>query len=341
MHTYRLEFEDSTKYHNNSFPYYSLIDYTEGDTLIYLKQIQGNDDQTKVIDGISLDILSDLEVIIDRDKTEWKSGNSNFIIQIGFDSRFVSAYNGKRVDYPADFEVLFTAPGEGDTSFIAGSFFQPIPSNIIVKNITEDIDRFQFIFRDENNNELFDDGDAIFVVFGDSAGKPAETWSEVRISWSMTLVKDTTIADEDQLPPQEGDVYKIITKKPFRTGEYFEFITQGQDFDLSKAQSELDKIAVVPNPYTGAASWEPLSNTVGRGERRIYFIHLPNQCTIRIFSLSGKLVQTIEHNSTIRDGQEAWNLVSKDGMDIAYGIYIYHVEAPTIGEKIGRFAIIK
>ena len=157
----------------------------------------------------------------------------------------------------------------------------------------------------------------------------------------MTLVKDTTIADEDQLPPQEGDVYKIITKKPFRTGEYFEFITQGQDFDLSKAQSELDKIAVVPNPYTGAASWEPLSNTVGRGERKIYFIHLPNQCTIRIYSLSGKLVQTIEHNSTIRDGQEAWNLVSKDGMDIAYGIYIYHVEAPTIGEKIGRFAIIK
>ena len=42
LHTYRLEFEDSSKYHNNSFPYYSLIDYTEGDTLIYLKQIQGS-----------------------------------------------------------------------------------------------------------------------------------------------------------------------------------------------------------------------------------------------------------------------------------------------------------
>jgi hypothetical protein len=28
-------------------------------------------------------------------------------------------------------------------------------------------------------------------------------------------------------------------------------------------------------------------------------------------------------------------------MDIAYGIYVYHVEAPGIGEKIGRFAVIK
>jgi hypothetical protein len=341
LHTYRLEFEDSTKYHNNSFPYYSLIDYTEGDTLIRLKQIQGSEDQTKIADGISLDIISDLEVIVDRDKSEWESGNSNFIIQLGFDSRFADAYNGKRVDYPADFEVQFTAPGEGDLSFPKSNFSSPVQSNVIVTNTTEDIEHFQFIFRDENENKLFDDGDAIFIVFGDSAGKPAETWAEARISWSMTLVKDTTIAEEDQLPPQEGDVYKIITKKPFRTGEYFEFISSGQGFDVAKAQSEMDKIAVVPNPYTGAASWEPLSNSVGRGERRIYFIHLPNQCTIRIYSMSGKLVQTLEHNSTISDGQEAWNLVSKDGMDIAYGIYVYHVDAPGIGEKIGRFAIIK
>ena len=347
FHTYRLEFEDSTKYHNNSHPYYSLIDYTEGDTLISLKQIQEAEDQTRITDGFSMDILSDLNVGVDGDETGWKEGNSNYIIQVGFDSRYQAAYSGKRVDYPADFEILFTAPGQGDTSFIAGSFFQPIPSNIIVKNITEDIDHFQFIFRDINHNELFDidpdsvKGDAIFIVVGDSLGKPAETWSEARISWSMTLVRDTVIVEEEQLPPQEGDVYKIVTEKPFRTGEYFEFISQGQDFDLSKAQSEMDKIAVVPNPYTGAASWEPLSNTVGRGERRIFFIHLPNECTIRIYTMGGKLVQTVEHNSTISDGQESWDLVSKDGMDIAYGIYIYHVDAPGIGEKIGRFAIIK
>ena len=347
FHTYRLEFEDSTKYHNNSHPYYSLIDYTEGDTLINLQQIQGADDQTRITDGFSMDILSDLNTGIDGDKSEWEEGNSNYVIQLGFDSRFNAAYTGKRVDYPADFEILFTAPGQGDTSFAAGILFQPIPSNVVVKNITEDIDHFQFIFRDVNENELFDvdpdsaKGDAIFIVIGDSAGKPAETWPPAGISWSMTLVRDTTMADEDQLPPQAGDVYKIITTKPFRTGEYFEFITQGQEFDLSKAQSDMDKIAVVPNPYTGAASWEPLSNTVGRGERRIYFIHLPNECTIRVYSMSGKLVQTIEHNSIISDGQESWNLVSKDGMDIAYGIYVYHVDAPGIGEKIGRFAIIK
>jgi hypothetical protein len=347
FHTYRLEFEDSTKYHNNSNPYFSLTDYTANDTLIHLQQIQSSDDQTPVKDGMSIEIQSDLNVVIDLEMTEWKIGNSNYIVQVGFDSRFSAAYSGKRVDYPADFEILFTAPGQGDTSFIAGTFFQPIPSNIIVHNLTEDIEHFQFLFRDINDNQLFDvdsnsaNGDAIFMVVGDSAGKPAETWSEARISWSMTLVKDTVIAEEDQRPPQVDDVFKIATRKPFRTGEFFEFISQGQDFDVSKAQSDLNKITVVPNPYTGAASWEPISNTVGRGERRIYFINLPHQCTIRIYTMSGKLVDTIEHNSTIADGQEAWDLVSKDGMDIAYGVYVYHVDAPGIGEKIDKFAIIK
>jgi hypothetical protein len=37
----------------------------------------------------------------------------------------------------------------------------------------------------------------------------------------------------------------------------------------------------------------------------------------------------------------SWDLLSKDGQDISYGVYIYHVEAPDVGETIGKFAIIK
>ena len=35
-------------------------------------------------------------------------------------------------------------------------------------------------------------------------------------------------------------------------------------FDQQKAVNDLDKIAVVPNPYVGAASWEQTSVEVGR-----------------------------------------------------------------------------
>jgi len=91
----------------------------------------------------------------------------------------------------------------------------------------------------------------------------------------------------------------------------------------------------------GAASWEPSTTEVGRGERRIYFMHLPSECTISIYTISGKFVNKIEHSSSISDGQESWDLVSKDGMDIAYGVYVYHIDAPGVGQKVGKFAVIK
>ncbi len=339
--TYRLEFENFSAFHDNSYPSYRLINYNVNDTLVELTTISGKDEQTPVIDGFVIDIKNDAPVAIDYEKTGWKQGNTTFISLVGFDADYAAAYQGRRVNYPADFEITFHPKGEGDLSFKACNFCQPKPSNISIKNVTEGIDHFQFIFRDENDDSTFNTGDAVFIVSGDSAGHSASTFLSARISWSLTFVKDTSIAESLQIPPQPDDVFKIVTKKPFRSGEYFEFITSAPDFDLLKAKSDLDDIAVVPNPYVGAVSWEPRTSSVGRGERRIYFIHLPQKCTIRIFTISGHLVQILEHDSVLSDGQESWNLVSKDGMNVAYGIYVYHVETPGIGEKIGKFALIK
>jgi hypothetical protein len=340
-HTYRLEFVDSTAFHTNSYPWYRLVDKTSRDTLVSLTRLLSTQVQSPVIRGFVASISNDPDVIIDQAKTGWTLGNSNYVAQAGFDSRFAPAYQPRRTNYPADFEIRFTAKNQGDTSFPGSSFSSGVPSNIIVKNLTENIDHVQFIFQDVNQNSVFDAGDAVFIVAGDSAGQPATQFFSARKSWSLTLIQDTLIAGPLQRPPQPGDVFRISTKKPFRTGEYFEFTSKGPSFDQSKAQKDLSKVAVVPNPYVGAASWEPQTTTVGRGERRVFFIHLPQACTIRIYTMSGRLVQTLTHNSTLDDGQEPWNLVSRDGMNIAYGVYIFHIEAPGIGTYIDKFAVLK
>ncbi len=341
INTYRLEFSENTPYRNSMHPEYSLINVVKGDTLLRAQRVNGVEEQTPVIDGFTMDIKSDTSVAVDFEKTGWVIGNSNYIVQVGFDSRYQAAYQGKKIDYPADFEIKLLEPGQGDLSFPATAFSQPIQSNITVNNLTEGNEHFQFIFRDENADKIFNAGDAIFLVFGDSLGKQATNFSNLHVSWSVSIFKDTTISEEQQIAPQYGDVFKVVNKKPFRNGEFFEFTLKGQGFNKTKAETELDSIIVVPNPYVGAASWEPLSNEVGRGERRIYFMHLPNQCTINIYTISGKLVDKIEHLGTISDGQESWDLVSKDGMDIAFGVYVFHVDAPGIGQKIGKFAIVK
>ena len=75
--------------------------------------------------------------------------------------------------------------------------------------------------------------------------------------------------------------------------------------------------------------------------RKIDFINLPTKCTIKIFTLSGYLVNTLHHSNPNEDGTYSWNMLSKDGLEIAYGLYIYHIDAVGIGEFTGKFALIK
>ena len=120
-----------------------------------------------------------------------------------------------------------------------------------------------------------------------------------------------------------------------------EFTVNSGKFTTEQTQFDMDRIAVVPNPYVGTSVFEPPNiYKSGRGERRIWFIHLPAECTIRIYNIRGYLIETLRHNGASDDGEEIWDLTSKDGMNVAYGLYIYHIESP-LGEKVGEFALIK
>jgi hypothetical protein len=344
-HTLHLEFQDSSAFHNNPEPYYRLVDKTGGDTLIPLTKLRTSPQQSPFVEGMAINIANDSLAEIDHEKSGWVRGDCNYVVQLGFDSRYLNTYGPRRVNYPADFEITFTNKDSGDMAIAKDPGSLPNPSNIFIKDLTENINHFQFVFRDNNNDSLFNapagDTDAVFIVSGDSAGKRATLPRNTRFTWSMSMFQDTAIRPELQRPPQPGDVYRIVTRKPFRSGESFEFNTKRARVDASLARNQLANIAVVPNPYVGAASWESFTTTAGRGERKIYFIHLPRECTIRIYTLSGHLVQTLNHSGPIDDGQEPWDLLSRDGANIAYGIYVYHVDAPGIGTHIDRFAIMK
>ena len=174
--------------------------------------------------------------------------------------------------------------------------------------------------------------------------EPAFAGGKWRASWSVRLIPPDPVLQPDIIPqaPADGSSLAFKTSKPFSSNDEFKFTMKGGELDKSLAKDKLKDIFVVPNPYVATSDFEP-ANTYrsGRGERRIYFMNLPAECTIKIYTITGQLVNTIYHNSTIEDGQEAWNLVTKDGMNLSYGVYLYHVEAKGIGERTGRFAVIK
>jgi hypothetical protein len=139
-----------------------------------------------------------------------------------------------------------------------------------------------------------------------------------------------------------GDTLRLVPDFPFTGNIRYRFKVRGQKINTAAAKKSMDDIKVVPNPYVVTALWEPHNPyTSGRGPRQIQFIHLPEVCTIRIYSVDGTLVQTLPHDSPMTDGSESWDLMTREDMDIAYGIYLYHVDAPGVGQHIGRFLVIK
>jgi hypothetical protein len=76
---------------------------------------------------------------------------------------------------------------------------------------------------------------------------------------------------------------------------------------------------------------ESIYELAGATQRRVDFVNLPPQCTIRIFTASGKLVRKLEHDSAEDFGRETWDLTTDDGPEIAFGVYFFVVEAEGLG----------
>ncbi len=346
---YRVTFEDTVLHGSANAPdtfktkSFTLTDVTNGiaDTLIGEKREMADSIEQPVIDGFRLIIRNEKLFGLNPALSGWSRPG---IYQYDFKQWKNGFYAG--LQKPNDYKIVFGQVGI-DTSTQSTVAPEPggtppaIPVNFKVINTSEN-KQIDFAFFELDNTGgpgVFSAGLNIFgftksdyIVFLER-----DLNDSLIITWSFALGYDSTLAG-----PQAGDTMVVVLSKLFRQGDVFEFTTTAQNVDRDLAKNGLDKIRVVPNPYVAAASWEernPFSN--GRGPRAIHFTHLPQVCTIRIFTVSGELVKTIDHNSAMLDGEEDWNLLTRDNLSVSYGIYIYHLDAPGVGEKIGKFAIIK
>ncbi len=96
----------------------------------------------------------------------------------------------------------------------------------------------------------------------------------------------------------------------------------------------LDSIQVVPNPYIVRSGFNETPET-----RRLRFIKLPQQCRISIYTVTGELVDYVEHIDPY-EGNAWWDLRNMSGKLVAPGLYIYVVEAEG-KEHIGKFAVVR
>ena len=277
-----------------------------------------SEEANPIFDGLRIFVQDD-PLAVDLDETGWVDDSINLAWEVG------RASSGPgRVRQPADYEVRFSDEPV-DEAFSSGL---PIPFEVF--NLTRGNQKLQAFVPDIDRDQEWDVNETI-IFLEDLDGELTATW--------QLLLSDPNQTGQI---PGSGDVFYIRTTKPFLDNDRFEFTTSAATTDSELIAEELEEVYVVPNPYVATNLLEPLnpvSNTE-RGERRLYFANVPQRCTIRIYTVVGELVDVIEHDSTIDDGKAFWNLRTKDNMNIAYGLYLFHVESDH-GEFIGKFAVIK
>jgi len=102
----------------------------------------------------------------------------------------------------------------------------------------------------------------------------------------------------------------------------------------------LDKIIVVPNPYE--AGHVPWDSELGE---HVEFRHLPEQATIRIYTVAGDLLRIVEHGpAAFGEPTDAlsWDLKNELGEKVASGVYLYHVSTRLNAEEAeGYFIVVR
>ncbi len=312
---------------------------------------------TEIFDGIQLKVKMDLRLAeYDVLNSGWMPGSSPMNITfIEDEMRF----------FKWDYNIIFSD--------------QPVYSTRIEKT--------RAIFRDENGeridrDQVIVDHDFNFKIellnFADSLGNPhyldmaiqdmngngtVELLEDrilvgslnLRDRWDGPLfILDFFNCENESELPKNNDVYAIRHVKPWSSSDEITFTVKGdKSINADAAKSTMEDIRVVPNPYVASNLMEPsVVNKWLNQRRRLLFTNLPEQCTIKIFTVSGVLIRELNAPDDAltsfsgygqgNNGQLHWDMLTKEGLEIAAGMYFYHVQDDMTGEEVaGKFAVIK
>jgi len=132
-----------------------------------------------------------------------------------------------------------------------------------------------------------------------------------------------------------GNIFRIVGNRRLHQQDVYRFTTKSPR--VQATAGDLAAVRVVPNPFVVTSVFD-----TDRDRHEIHFTSIPEACRIKIFTLAGDLVRTIQYDRSASGGQDfaKWDLKNEFGSEVAYGVYFYHLESP-VGSRIGKIAIVR
>lgn len=208
-----------------------------------------------------------------------------------------------------------TYPDVLDTFFAVTSRPADVSNNVVAKHGTH---YYEYVDRDIHNGFLY----FYSVTATDHALLPASNLLGITLPVGPGLVGDP--------------------------GSSFSSTTPGASAQTAAERQQYGvNIYVYPNPATrdALAEYQQLNpNGDDPTGVRVTFTNLPMaRNTIKIYTVSGDLVQTLDHDGTGGSGSISWNLMSRNGQEIVSGVYLYSVQSDDsqFQDFVGKFVVVR
>ncbi len=104
---------------------------------------------------------------------------------------------------------------------------------------------------------------------------------------------------------------------------------------VTSGKPDLSAVHTVPNPYLANSRFD-LAPT----EKQMMFVNMPERATLRIYSLTGVLIRSMNYSDNSGGGRLVWDMRNRDNQFIASGVYFFVVVTPEGDEHVGKFTVI-
>jgi hypothetical protein len=152
-------------------------------------------------------------------------------------------------------------------------------------------------------------------------GNNFDPYTELPTQTRIRIRMNAAYANRDLADaPNDGNPQFLFNTANIATRTYQDTIGKGA----------METIRVVPNPYYGFSTYE-----ASQLDNLVKITNLPETCTISIFTPNGTMIRQIRKDNSMTYVE--WDLKNTYNVPIASGVYIIHIDAGALGEKIVKW----
>ena len=151
--------------------------------------------------------------------------------------------------------------------------------------------------------------------------------------WTLRTYAGNLSSSDGDTDDPSGYAFAGLTRPPLIPG--LTFVWESETATAIVGEAQLDRVHTVPDPYYAVSQFD-----LSPASKELKFVNLPAQATIRIYSMSGVLVDILTHDDATGGGFAPWDLRNRSNQFVASGVYFYHVSTPDGNSRVGKFTVV-